>query len=125
MSSSGYVELAKRMINAFKHFQCFVFEREEFEPVKKLINDLGLNKHVVIRKADPRYDYIYIVIPNYIDIESECVNYVDKLLAEGKINHNMYKKNKEVLIRQCMNHKGLERIKEVINILEQYLSSEV
>ncbi len=121
MSNEELYRLAERVLNAFKHYECFVFEREELDLVKKLVNEAGLKKHVVIRRADPRYEYIYIMLPWRIEFENECVAYVKKLVAEGKINHNYYKKNKNIMISQCIKHKEREKVKEIINILENYI----
>lgn len=122
VSSRELLELAKRVLEAFKHYECFVFEKNELKLVKKLVNETDLQKHVVIRKADPRYEHIYIMLPWRIEFESECINYVKKLLAEGKVNHNYYKQNKIIMILQCIKHKEREEVKEIIKILETYIS---
>ena len=121
MSNEKLLELAKRVLNAFKHFECFVFEREEYDLVRKLLEETGLKRHVVVRKADPRYEHIYIILPWRYEFENECTAYVKKLLADGKINHNYYKKYKNIMISQCIKHMEREKVKEIINILEKYV----
>ena len=121
LSSSELLELAKRVLNAFKHYECFVFEKSELDKVKKLLEDAGLRKHVVVRRADPRYEEIYIILPWQQTFETECVNYVTKLVAEGKVNKNYYKKNRNLMILQCIKHMEREKVKEIISLLENYI----
>jgi hypothetical protein len=121
VSNNELYELAKRMLNAFKHYECFIFEKREYKLVRRLLEETGLNKHVVLRRADPRYEYLYILLPWRIEFEDECVAYVKKLLAEGMISREQYKKNANILINQCIKHKEREKVREIINILENYI----
>ncbi|OYT37759.1 MAG: hypothetical protein B6U89_06885 [Desulfurococcales archaeon ex4484_58] len=118
---SEKIDLAKRILNAFKHFECFVFESSELKKVKEVLNDTGLNKLVVMKKADPRYDHIYILLPWNIEFEQECVSKVKELLASRRINNDYYKKNYLLLIDQCVKHHIKERVKEIINVLQRYI----
>ncbi|MCD6488647.1 MAG: hypothetical protein J7K21_05425, partial [Desulfurococcales archaeon] len=66
------IELANRMKQAFKHVQCFVFEKEELEDVRNALREIGIQGLVRLRHADPRYPLIYIVEANLRDCELDC-----------------------------------------------------
>ncbi|RLG81384.1 MAG: hypothetical protein DRO13_01340 [Thermoprotei archaeon] len=121
-SNSELLELAKRMLNAFKHFECFIFEKRELEAVKKLLRETGLNRHLLLRRADPRYEHIYVLLPWRIEFEQECLASVKRLLAEGRVDQDYYKKNYKLLITQCIKHFEREKVKEVISILRDYIN---
>lgn len=116
------VEIAKRLINAFKHYGCFIFEKEELELIRSFVKETGLNNLLVLKKADPRYDQLYILLPWSIEFHQDCVSKVHKLLAEGSIDRNSFKKNYVIMVEQCIRHYVRERIKEVINRLESYIA---
>lgn len=115
------VELAKRLINAFRHYGCFIFESDELEFVKNFVKESGLNNLLILRRVDPRYERLYILLPWSIEFHQDCVSRVHKLLAEGSIDRNSFKKNYVVMVEQCIRHYIRERIKEVINRLEDFL----
>jgi|GEM_PF-1623695 len=114
-----YIE---RMIKALRHFDCYVFEKEDLEIVRKIAELTGIKKIATIRKADPRYEHIFILAPRNIDLENECRLKARQLLAEGKIDRLQYKKYFDMFVVQCIRHKERERVKEIISKLEHYIS---
>ncbi|ADI32065.1 hypothetical protein [Staphylothermus hellenicus] len=118
---SELLELAKRMIKAFKTFECYVFEKKEIGKVRELLVKAGIRSLVRIRKADPRYPYIYVVVPWSREFEKICVAKVKELLAEGRIDRESYNKRYNELIAQCIRHHERERVKEIIEKLEKYI----
>ncbi len=114
-------EYIERMIKALKHFDCYVFEKEDLEIVSKIAELAGIRKMVTIRRADPRYEYIYVLAPRNIDLEDECRLKARQLLAEGKIDRLQYKKYFDYFVVQCIRHKERERVKEIISRLEHYI----
>jgi len=120
--ASQDIDLAKRILEAFKHFDCFVFEKDELENVRDFINRSGLNKLVLLRKADPRYEQIYILLPWSLDFEQICISRVKQILAEGGVNQDKYKKDYLLMIDQCINHLERERVREIIKFLESYIN---
>ncbi len=122
-SNDKLIELAKRMLNAFKHYECFVFEKEELENVKRVARESGIYKYAVLRKADPRYEYIYIILPWRMEIEQECVSRVQEALANRRINEETYKKYRAVMISQCIKHFERERTRVIVKLLEEYIKS--
>ncbi len=128
MSSSGrevskqeIIDMAKRMIKAFKNIQCFVFERDEIHVVRKVIDEVGLSRLVRIGRADKRYPYIYIVKPNLNPFMKECSDKAEKTILEGRVREEYKKQFRIEYIRQCLNHYEHERVKEIIGLLEKYL----
>lgn len=121
MSIVNKISLAKRMLSAFKHFECFVFEKNELSTVKNLLDETGLTRLVYVGTADPRYREIYIVLPWRLEFEQECQSRIQRLYAERRIDEESYKKNKLLLITQCIKHMERERAREIINILEKYI----
>ncbi|MEM1676013.1 MAG: hypothetical protein QXX35_00720 [Desulfurococcaceae archaeon] len=121
MNTDEKIELAKRILNAFKQFECFVFERNEYNNVKSLLDEIGLTRLVYIGLADPRYREIYIVLPWRLEFEQECQSRIQRLYAERKISEENYKKNRLLMITQCIKHFERERTREIINILEKYI----
>ncbi len=116
-------KLVSRMINAFQHFECFVFEKEELENVKNVLVKTGIRNLVVVKRADPRYEYIYMVVPWNREFETMCISKVKKLLAEGSIDRETYSRRYSELVLQCIRHYERERIKEIIEKLKKYISS--
>ncbi len=114
-------EYIERMIKALKHFDCYVFEKEDIEIVNKIAELTRIKKIATIRKADPRYEYIYVLAPRSIDLEDECRLKARRLLAEGKIDRLQYKKYFDYFVVQCIRHKERERVKEIISRLEHYI----
>ncbi|MET1160793.1 MAG: hypothetical protein ABWW65_07525 [Thermoprotei archaeon] len=117
-------ELAKRMINAFKHYECFVFEKSELELVRELLKRLDLNKKLLMRRADPRYEDIYILLPWRLEFEQECLAEINRMRSEKRIDEDIYAKYYKVMILQCIKHHEREELKEVISTLEKYISME-
>ncbi len=114
-------EYIERMIKALKHFDCYVFEKEDLDIVRQIVDLAGIRKIATIRKADPRYEYIYVLVPRSIDLEDECRLKARQLLAEGKIDRLQYKKYFDYFVVQCIRHKERERVKEIISRLEHYI----
>ncbi|MEM0355904.1 MAG: hypothetical protein QXT88_01325 [Desulfurococcaceae archaeon] len=121
--SNNDLKLAKRILEGFKHYGCFIFERNEFEAVKKIARNTGIDRLVTLRKVEGRYDHIYIIIPWNIEFQQECISRVRKILFEGGINRDILKKNYIALIEQCVRFFERERIKEIIRNLENYIKS--
>lgn len=121
--SSDEVTLVKRILNGFKHYGCFIFEKAELDMVRRVAKNSGIDKLSTLRKADPRYDHIYIIIPWSIEFHQECESRIRKLLAEGGINRDVFKKNYVSLIEQCVRFFERERVKEIIRSLENYAKS--
>ena len=115
------LEMAKRMLKAFKSFECFVFEREELELVKKTLIETKIRRLVRIKKADPKYEHILIVVPWSKEFENMCLAKVKELLAQGRIDRDTYNKRYNELVLQCIRHYERERVKEIINILQNYI----
>ncbi|ABN70573.1 hypothetical protein Smar_1484 [Staphylothermus marinus F1] len=118
---SELLDLAKRMVKAFRTFECFVFEKEEIDKVRELLVQADIRSLVRIRKADPRYPYIYVVVPWSREFENICVSRVKKMLAEGRIDRETYNKRYNEMITQCIRHYERERVKEIIEKLERYI----
>lgn len=110
------------MIKAFKRFGCFVFEAEELEKIRDLLVKAEIDKLIEVRLVDERYPYIYIAVIRRRGIERECLSRVEALLAKGSISQNYYKKYKRELIEQCINSLEREKSREIVEILERYLS---
>lgn len=121
MNMDELKKLASRMVKALRNFECYVFEKEELKNVYEVVKASGIKSLVTIKKADPRYEYIYILVPWSRDFENECKAIVDKALSEGRISRESYKKEYATMIAQCVKHKERERIKDIIAKLEQYI----
>ena len=117
----GVLGMAKRMLKAFKNFECFVFEKEELELVKKTLIETKIRNLVRIRKADPKYEHIYVIVPWSKEFENMCLAKVKELLAHGRIDRDTYNKRYNELVLQCIRHYERERTKEIINILQKYI----
>lgn len=122
MSNEEY-ELIKRILSGFKHYGCFIFEKRELESVKRVAKNTGIDRLLKIKKADPRYDHIYILIPWDIEFHQECESRIRKMLVEGGINRDLFKRNYSVLLEQCVRFFERERTKEIIRILEETVKS--
>ncbi len=114
-------ELLERMIKAFKHYNCFIYEKEEHDKVRKLLGKTGLMGKVWIGYVDPRYPHIYIVKPKFHDLERECLMEIENLFHKGSIRKEDYAKMKDEMIKQCINHYTYERSREIILIMEKIL----
>jgi len=119
---SEYVSLTERMIKAFKKYGCFVFESTELEKVRDLIVKSEISRLVEIKAVDERYPYIYIVTASTKGLDRECTSIVESMLAKGEISQLEYKRYRRELIEQCIVSLERERVKEIIAILESYLS---
>ena len=115
------IELANRMKQAFKHVQCFVFEREELEDVRNALREIGIQGLVRLRHADPRYPLIYIVEANLRDCELDCQSKAIKAIVEGRVREELKKQFQVEFIRQCLNFCEHERVKEIISRIEKFL----
>lgn len=120
---SELIDLAKRMIKAFKNFECFVFEKDEIDKVRELLVKANIRNLVRIKKADPRYEYIYVVVPWSREFENICAAKVKELVADGMIDRETYNKRYNNLITQCIKHYERERAKEIVGKLEKYIGS--
>lgn len=120
---SEELQLIRRIINGFKHYGCFIFEKKEFELVKKVVKNSNIDKLLTVRKADPRYDHVYVLIPWELEFHQECESRIRKMLVEGGINRDLFKKNYPILLEQCVRFFERERIREIIRILEEYVKS--
>jgi hypothetical protein len=104
MLSPEEKKLAERILTAFKHYQCFIYEAEEHEKVVEVIGKLGVKDKVWIGYVDPRYPRIYIVKPKYADLPNKCLIQIENLFHKGNIRREDYLKRREELIKQCINH---------------------
>ncbi|MCC6034678.1 MAG: hypothetical protein LM567_04190 [Desulfurococcaceae archaeon] len=119
---SELVLLVERMIKAFRNFGCFFFEDKELERVKDVIVKAEIDKLVDVRPVDEKYPYILAVIASRRGLEQECISTVDSLLAKGSISQDEYKRYKRELVEQCIISLEKERVKEIIDMLEKYLT---
>jgi len=119
---SEYVALAKNMIKAFKKFGCFIFESKDLEKVRDLVVKAEVDKVVEIRLVDERYPYIYIVSASRRGVERECISIIEAMLSRGELAQNEYKRYKRELLEQCIVSMEKERVKEVVSMLEKYVS---
>lgn len=115
------VSIAERMLKAFKHVQCFIFEKDELQIIRNAIKKIGLYKHVRVRLIDPKYPLIYIVKPNITECTEECRRKADEYILSGKVRDELKKHFRIEYIRQCMNHCEHEKVKEIIEILKNFL----
>lgn len=115
------VSIAERMLKAFKHVQCFIFEKDELQIIRNAIKKIGLYKHVCVRLIDPKYPLIYIVKPNITECTEECRRKADEYILSGKVRDELKKHFRIEYIRQCMNHCEHEKVKEIIEILKNFL----
>lgn len=114
-------ELAKRMRKAFSNVQCFVFEKQELQNVRKAINIIGLKGLVVVRLADPRYQQLYIVEPDIRDCEKDCESKALKKIAEGGVREDLKKYFLTSFMRQCIDFCIHEKTKSILAIIDKYL----
>ncbi len=114
-------KLLERMLKAFKHYNCFIYGKEEHEKVRGLLEETGLMAKVWIGYVDPRYPHIYIVKPRSRDLERECIIEIENLFRSGSIRREDYLKMRDEMIKQCINHYTYERGKEIISIMEELI----
>ncbi|WP_440059721.1 hypothetical protein ACSU1N_00760 [Thermogladius sp. 4427co] len=117
------IELAERVLNAFKRYECFIFEAQELQSIRELVAKSELTGLVVVRRVDPRYEHLYILAPWSLDFEKECLSLVQNMLAEGRLSLNDYKRKRDSLIEQCIVSKERERVRVIIEKLENYIKS--
>ena len=115
------VLIAERMLKAFKHVQCFVFEKDELQSIRNAIKKIGLYKHIHVRLIDPKYPLIYIVKPNIRECIEECRRKADEYILTGKVRDELKKHFRIEYISQCINHCEHEKVKEIIEILKKFL----
>jgi hypothetical protein len=117
------VELAERVLTAFKHYECFIFEASELQSVRELIAKSELTGLVVVRRVDPRYEDIYIMAPWSLDFEKECLSKIQQLLADGRLSPDEYKRKRLSLVEQCVRSLEREKSRLIIERLEKYIKS--
>lgn len=119
------VETAKRMRKAFSNIQCFVFEKQELEVVRKTINTIGLRGLVRLRLADPKYPHLYIVEPDTRDCEKDCESKALKKIANGEVREELKKYFLSSFIRQCINYCIHEKTKSILSIIDKFLGKSI
>ncbi|WP_434731132.1 hypothetical protein WLZ34_05970 [Thermogladius sp. KZ2Tp1] len=117
------LELAERVLKAFKHYEAFIFEASELAQVRELVAKSELTGLVVIRRVDPRYEDIYVMAPWSLDFEKDCLSKIQQLLAEGRLSPEEYKRKRLSLLEQCVNSMERERARLIIGKLENYIKS--
>ncbi|MEM0378853.1 MAG: hypothetical protein QXP68_04405 [Thermosphaera sp.] len=117
---SEIISITERILKAFKYYGCFVFEKQELGVVKDFVIKSELTGLVTIRKADPRYEDIYIMTSSLKGFEQECVSKIDELLSRGQIALDQYKRMRAELIEQCITSMEHERVKQIIEKIERY-----
>ncbi len=115
------IQIAERMLKAFKHIQCFIFEKDELQNVKNAIKKIGLYGHIQLRLIDPKYPLIYIIKPNIRNCIDECNRKAEEYILSGKVRDELKKHFRIEYIRQCINHCEHEKVKEIIDILKKFL----
>jgi len=115
------VSIAERMLKAFKHVQCFVFEKDELQSIRNTIRKIGLYKHVRVRLVDPKYPLIYIVKPNITECIEECRRKAEEYILTGRVRDELKKHFRIEYISQCRNYCEHEKVKEIIEILKKFL----
>ncbi|MEM1642273.1 MAG: hypothetical protein QW123_02485 [Desulfurococcaceae archaeon] len=117
---SELVSLVERVIMAFKKIECFIFEIHELEKVRDLVIKSGIEKYVEIRPVDERYPYIMALVPSRRGLDRDCIALLERMLSQGEISQDEYKKYKIELLEQCILSLETERAKEIVRILEDY-----
>jgi hypothetical protein len=117
-------EILERILNALKHYECFIYEAEEHKKVTTVLKKFKLDKLVRVTYADPRYPHIYLLKARDLDIERDCTVKIDGLFREGRISDEDYYMRRDELIRQCINHYLYERTREIINMIERILKGD-
>ncbi|QOR94139.1 hypothetical protein IMZ38_05760 [Thermosphaera chiliense] len=117
---SEALKIAERVLKAFKYYRCFVFEKHELPLVKDFVVKSELTGLVTIKKADPKYEDIYILTASLKGFEQDCISKVDELLSRGQIPLDQYKKMRSELVEQCITSMEHERIKEIVEKIEKY-----
>ncbi|MEM0199016.1 MAG: hypothetical protein QXX72_01880 [Desulfurococcaceae archaeon] len=117
---SELVSLVERVIMAFKKIECFIFEIHELEKVRDLVIKSGIEKYVEIRPVDERYPYIMALVPSRRGLDRDCIALLERMLSQGEISQDEYKKYKIELLEQCILSLETEKAKEIVRILEDY-----
>lgn len=117
---SEKLALLDRVISSFKKLECFIFELHELEAVRDLVIKAGIDKDVEIRPVDERYSYIIALIPSSRGIERECIAIIETALSKGELSQNDYKRYKSELLEQCVQSLRFEKVKKIVNTLEEY-----
>ncbi|MEM0325428.1 MAG: hypothetical protein QW733_00105 [Desulfurococcaceae archaeon] len=117
---SELVSLVERVIMAFKKIECFIFEIHELEKVRDLVIKSGIEKYIEIRPVDERYPYIMALVPSRRGLDRDCIALLERMLSQGEISQDEYKKYKIELLEQCILSLETERAKEIVRILEDY-----
>lgn len=118
---TNMAQLAERIIAAFTHYGCFIFEKQELENVKTLVALSGLGELVEIRLVDERYPDIYILTTWTRQVERECILKIKELASRSEITSIEYKKYRRELIEQCIISKSREHARKTVELLEEYL----
>ncbi len=123
-SSSGesqVIEVATRMLKAFKKIGCFIFEKQEYDVVRKAVDSVNILRHVKVELVDQRYPYIYIVKPKIDHCFKECENKASEYILRGEVRESLKNIFKKEFISQCIRYCEKRKIIEVIALLENFL----
>lgn len=112
--------MAERVLKALKYYRCFVFEKRELSTVKDFVVKSELTGLVTIKRADPKYEDLYIMTASLKGFEQECVSKIDELLSRGQIPLDQYKRMRAELVEQCITSMEHERVKQIIEKIEKY-----
>lgn len=117
---SEKLALLDRIVNALKKMECFIFEVRELDAVRDLTIKAGIDRDVEIKPVDERYSYILALIPSSKGLDRECLARVETALSRGELSQNEYKRYKSELLEQCIHSLRFEKVKKIINTLEEY-----
>ncbi|MEM1533129.1 MAG: hypothetical protein QW164_03555 [Desulfurococcaceae archaeon] len=120
-SEGQIVEIAARMLKAFKNIGCFLFEKHEYEVVRRAVDSANMLKHVKIDLIDQRYPYIYAVKPKIDHCFKECENKAGEYILRGEVKESLKNIFKKEFISQCVKYCEKRKISEVIALLESFL----
>ncbi len=119
---SQIVEVAARMLKAFKNIGCFIFEKQEYDVVRRAVNSINMLKHVKIELVDQRYPYIYVVKPKIDHCFKECENKAGEYILKGEVKESLKNVFKKEFVSQCVRYCEKRKINEVIALLESFLN---
>ncbi|MCS7128565.1 MAG: hypothetical protein N3E36_04570 [Sulfolobales archaeon] len=119
---SQIIETAVRMLKAFKNIGCFLFEKHEYDAVRRTVDSINMLKHVKIELVDQRYPYIYVVKPKTDHCFKECENKAGEYILRGEVKESLKNIFKKEFISQCIRYCEKRKISEVIALLENFLS---
>lgn len=119
---SQIVEIAARMLKAFKNIGCFLFEKHEYDVVRRAVDSINMLKHVKIELIDQRYPYIYVAKPKIDHCFKECENKAGEYILRGEVKESLKNIFKKEFISQCVRYCEKRKISEVIALLENFLS---